>query len=340
MSAQQGTRRSLLGGSTLLLMALTPGALAQRPDPVPIPSPRPVEEVQVQEETETAVQQDRQDREAAEALRGGADAVPEAQEAAIVPEGYVRIAVDVDGDGQYDRTQVIPEAILRQASRPDAGGQADSAGIDADSAMSPEGPSPITLSGTIREILDVTLSGLEQPHRVGRLEAEDGRMARVDFGPADRVGELELAEGDEVTLEGHRGMINDRPLLMATTLNKGDQSVQVERPDDRMLKRVRGTIESVRAVQFQGRDEETSIATVTMRSGVPRQVILGPSSKASEMALVQGDEVAMLVRPVRMNGRMGMIAEQIRRGDKTFNLQTDNAAPPGATKPPPTDGGR
>ena len=335
MSAQQRTRRGLLGGSTLLMMALTPGAMAQRPEPIPAPSPRPAEAVQVEEETETTVQQDRQDREAAEALRGGDDAAPEAREAAaVVPEGYVRIAVDVDGDGQYDRTQVVPEAMLRQAGQNEAGGQSDSVGINAESAMSPAGPSAITLSGTVREVRDVTLAGLDQPHRVGRLEAEDGRTARVDFGPANRVGELQLAEGDEVTLEGHRGMINDRPLLMATTLTKGGRSVQVERPDDRMTKRVRGRVESVRSVQFQGRDEETSVATVTMRSGVPRQVILGPSSKADEMALVQGDEVAMLVRPVRMNGRMTMIAQQVRRGDETFDLGTGDAAPSGTQQPP------
>lgn len=326
------TPRTLLGGLALLI---GPGAMAQTEvapaPPVVTPSlPVPAQEpAPSSTPSEAQQEQDQEDRALAESMKGRTEIDVSSVNLAI-PSGWVRIAVDLDNDGTFDSIETIHVDDLRQArmislerqglmsggtgqpvaDSPMEGERAEGQGEGTDETI----PDEVELTGTIQEVREFMLSGFSSPHRIARIETEDG-VAKVDFGPSDLSDELALDEGDEVTVVGHRGMINDRPVLMARTVTQGDTSFDVENPEDGMIKRIRGEVIGTRTVTFRSRDDDHVIAEIALRSGNTAEVILGPKSKLGDLELAEGDEVALLVRPARLNGQPAMAAEQVRVGD-------------------------
>ncbi|MEW4566780.1 hypothetical protein AB1L88_02845 [Tautonia sp. JC769] len=330
----------VLGGSPLLALLMPPIATAQQPDPppprpitvppspapAPAPAPGQVGQPAPTVAPETPAEQEREDRQLADSIRTETVTDPDSTRVAI-PSGWVRVAVDLDGDGTFDTIETLHLDDLSRARMAGADRQRRMSGGEAGGQQSPQiDPSradrrprddAITLSGTVREIQEFPLSGAASPHRIARVATDQG-TAKVDFGPADALHALEIAEGDEVTVIGHRGMINDRPVLMARSVSKGDNDVEVESPDDGMIKRVRGEVVSTRTVIFRGHDEDHLITEIELRGGNRAEVILGPKSKLDGLELKEGDAVALLVRPAMLNGGPAMAAEQIRFGDEVI----------------------
>lgn len=353
----QTTAAAWLGGAALLGL-LAPAATAQETAPPPgrpatLPPPATAEEVQETTPApaatpapapEAAEEQEREDRALAETMRTPAATAPAGVTVAI-PPGYVRIAIDLDNDGTFDAVETISADALRQARRLTderqlgglGAGGAGMPGAPAGMAPSPDFDE-IRLSGTVQDVREFRLAGLPSPHRIARLETDQG-VAKVDLGPAEALQAMGIEPGDEISVVGHRGMINDRPILMAREVAKGDQSTAIERPEDRRIKRVRGEILGLRSASFRTRDEEYLIAEVELRNGQQAEVILGPKAKVDELGLSEGDEVALLVRPARLNGRLAMAAEQVRAGDKAVAIAEPVEEPvqtePGSEKAEP-----
>jgi antitoxin component of MazEF toxin-antitoxin module len=293
---------------------------------------------------ETPAEQEREDRQLAESIRAETVTDPGSARVAI-PSGWVRVAVDLDGDGTFDtietlhlddlgRARMAGASRQRQMSGAGGGGQ-EPAAIDPQQADQRPQSDAIELSGTVQEIREFPLSGVASPHRIARVATDQG-TAKVDFGPADALHALEIQEGDEVTVIGQRGMINDRPVLMAQSVSKGEDAIEVESPDDGLIKRVRGEVVGTRTVVFRGHDEDHLITEIELRSGNRAEVILGPKSKLDGLELKEGDAVALLVRPAMLNGGPAMAAEQIRFGDEVIAV-SDPVEQPVRTETDPLD---
>ena len=338
MTHRRRPTAGLLGGSALLALLLAPAAIAQQDRPAQPEQPQdpaateldPERPAQAEDAPPADPPQEVQDRQLAESMD---DELPPNQggrrrgTAMMIPEGWARIAIDYNGDGRVDAVETIYTADLimarnRSVQRRQGGNVGQGArGGQAMGSPDRSGPQSTELSGTIREIREFNLAGFDQPHKIARVETGEGRVAKVDFGPTDQLQNVNLQQGDEVTVRGRRGMINDRPLLMAQEITKGQQTATIRRPSDRMLKRVRGQVQGTREANFRGRREPHVIARVNLRGGRTAPIILGPKSKVSNLNLSEGDSVAMLVRPGRLNGRLAMIAEQIRSGDQTIEIR-------------------
>lgn len=342
----------VLGGSPLLALLMPATTTAQQPDPPPprpitvppAPAPAPGQEGQQAPRinAETSVDQRREDRQLAESIRSETVTDPGSARVAI-PSGWVRVAVDLDGDGTFDAVETLHIDDLSRARMASAnrqrqrigGGSQDTGMIAPRQADQRPQSDTIELSGTVREIREFPLSGVASPHRIARVATDQG-TAKVDFGPADALHALEIGEGDEVTVIGHRGMINDRPILMARSVSKGEGSIDVQSPDDGMIKRVRGEVIGTRTVIFRGHDEDHLVSQIELRGGNRAEVILGPKSKLDGLELKEGDAISLLVRPALLNGEPVMAAEQIRFGDQVIAV-SDPVEDPVQTETDPLD---
>jgi hypothetical protein len=123
---------------------------------------------------------------------------------------------------------------------------------------------------------------------------------------------------------------------MAQSVSKGEDAIEVESPDDGLIKRVRGEVVGTRTVVFRGHDEDHLITEIELRSGNRAEVILGPKSKLDGLELKEGDAVALLVRPAMLNGGPAMAAEQIRFGDEVIAV-SDPVEQPVRTETDPLD---
>ena len=139
--------------------------------------------------------------------------------AMLKPTGFIRIAADYDGDGQYDVVETIyamDYVAARDASR---------------QRMDSMNRRPRSVNGELTNLKQIELSGYGGPHMVGRVRTDRGTAAKVDFGPVAQVESLGMTEGDRVDVEGRRGRINDKAMLLATKITSDGKTVQVDRPE-------------------------------------------------------------------------------------------------------------
>jgi hypothetical protein len=219
----------------------------------------------------------------------------------LVPVGWVSVAVDYDNDNKFDGYETIYYYDLVDARN---------------KSWQRRGPRSAheearTISGEISNLKSVNLSDGDE-HRLAKIETEQGNTVRVDLGRTKKVQQLQLSDGDSVTIKARPARLNDKAMWVATSINSGGKSLSIERKDDRGLKRMQGTIEDMQTMDFKNKDGEFSIATVKTNGDKEKKVILGQTNKLNKLNLSQGDEVQLLVRRGRMNNEEICIAEQVR----------------------------
>ena len=250
--------------------------------------------------------------------------------------GYVRVGIDFDNDGTYDRVERIyvldlEDARDRTRQRSGRTGTMAAGRRDTGRVGTPGRDGQSRPFEYIRgEVANLSAVGLtdEMEHRVARVRADDGRVAKVDFGPLEQESGFEVEEGDEVSVYGVRGRINDRTVLMARRVVRDGESFDIVRTRNSSQKRLRGTVKALVQMSFDDRDGEFSVARVETVGGRNRVVILGPTAELDELDLARGDEIAAIVRPATIAGKPALTASQVscdgevvfvaRKDDKSF----------------------
>ena len=89
------------------------------------------------------------------------------------------------------------------------------------------------VQGEITRLFTRSFRGRDQQFDVAKVELNGGRMETVILGPANRLRNLDLQEGDTVQLLVRRGRYNDEPALIADQVRAGEQTVRVTEPEGR-----------------------------------------------------------------------------------------------------------
>lgn len=245
----------------------------------------------------------------------------------VSPISWVRVATDYDNDGRFDAVETIYYYDLQKARRSSRDrADRDGRGMKQDNMQAKRGSQrkQETVQGEIVELRKEQFAGMDDRCVIARIESRNGETAKAVLGPHSQIEDLDLSEGDNITVRGVRGRINDKSMLFARMVKAGGDQVSINMPSPRGLKRVRGDIRSTRMAKFRNQDEKHLVAEVELVSGKRETVNLGPKSRVQDLDLQQGDEVSLLVRPGRINGESAMIAEQIQFDDQTVKLPRPN----------------
>lgn len=89
--------------------------------------------------------------------------------------------------------------------------------------------------GQIANLRTARFRGQDQQFRVAQIELNDGDTETVILGPQERLGNLNLQQGDDVRLLVRPGRLNDESVLIAEQVRANERTVRIERPDDRRL---------------------------------------------------------------------------------------------------------
>ncbi|QDT14456.1 hypothetical protein [Alienimonas californiensis] len=231
------------------------------------------------------------------------------QHAAVLkPTGFISVGADYDGDGRIDAVETIyalDYVAARDASR---------------QRMDRASQRPRKVDGELTNLRKIELSGYGGPHMVGRVRTDRGTVAKVDFGPAAQVEELKLTEGDRVDVEGRRGRINDRAMLLASKVSSDGNTVQIDRPKPSGLRRVKGEITGLKNVRFRGFGDQSVIADMRLVSGREVTVNLGEKTKLAPLTLEQGDEISLIARPGSLNDEPALIATLVYADGQTADV--------------------
>ena len=87
-----------------------------------------------------------------------------------------------------------------------------------------------TVAGTVVGVKTVPIVGTRIVHRVVRLQTEDGSRRVADLGPTDQTDGLDIARGDELTVEGVPVMTADMRITAGRRVTKGDREARVNYP--------------------------------------------------------------------------------------------------------------
>jgi len=84
----------------------------------------------------------------------------------------------------------------------------------------------------------VRFKNYEQPFVIGEVKIQSGQEDRerktlVNFGPANRLQDLQLGEGDRVRILAREGSINGEQAMIAEEVRLDDDAVRLRRPQDR-----------------------------------------------------------------------------------------------------------
>jgi hypothetical protein len=177
-----------------------------------------------------------------------------------------------------------------------------------------------TVEGEIQDLKTIRLMGMKQPLVIARLETEEGRRAKVALGQKNRLRKLHLSDGDAINVRGFRGTINKKGMLLARTVMKDGQSVDVKPPRARKMDYMKGEIQDLRTTTFRGRDGDYLVAKVKTDEGKTATVNMGRKNKLNKLNLSEGDTVHVLGRPGKMNDREAVIAARIHANETTVNV--------------------
>lgn len=237
----------------------------------------------------------------------------------LEPEGWITIAVDRDGDGRFDAVETIHAYDLqraRQASRRRQDQQYASqyrAQRRQESQMNlMDERQMFRVQGKLADTRTIQLRGAEGKELIGRVQTQEGRVAKVALGPKNQLEKLNLQEGDPVTVLGQVGAINDRAMLIARDVQANGDTVRVERPPAAQgLRHFSGEIEKTRTAKLRNVDQKQTVARVRLNEGPTLDVILGPQEDMEKLNLRQGDQVAFLGYKARLDRRPALVAEEV-----------------------------
>lgn len=277
----------------------------------------------------------------------------------LTPEGWVRIGYDLDDDGNFDTYEYISYYDLKKAresseqkmrakkgqrdfsrayfdtrqnqrkgrsqSQQQAGsGQGQDQGQGQEMSLSQSRQAGERwkfdrIQGTIKEMKSVDLTSMDEPHSVARMKLENGRMAKVDLGPQRKVEEYKLKTGDTLIIFGTSGRINDKPMLMAHWIEYDNRVVSIRRPQDKNMRRYKAEV--VKTKETNVRDSGNLLmARVKFEDGRTTIVNLGPSDTLKAYNVKPGVKIDMLTRPVNIDGKRALVAEQLMIGDKVVDI--------------------
>jgi hypothetical protein len=240
----------------------------------------------------------------------------------LEPEGWIKIAVDRDGDGRFDAVETIHAFDLeraRQVSQQRRQDQQHASQYRAREARR-QGPrmsrmnerQMFRIEGKLMDTKTIQLRGIEGKELIGRVQTQDGRVAKVALGPQNQLKNLNLQEGDQVAVLGKVGAINDRAMLIAYDVRANGNTIRVNRPPGvQGLRHFSGEIEKTRTAKLRNVDQKQTVARVRLDEGPTMDVILGPQSDVQRLNLQQGDEVAFLGYQARLDRRPALVAEEV-----------------------------
>ncbi len=175
--------------------------------------------------------------------------------------------------------------------------------------------------GTIQKLESKRLVGMRDRHAIATIQTYDGQTVQVDLGPRNQITDLNLSQGDQVTISGTLGMLNDRPIVIATEIQTQDDMVQIQREQPRHYIRIAGEVLDTQNVSFQGVDEQHTVAAIELPSGQTALIDLGPTNEVQNLNIQSGQRIAVLGTPVRIDGQRALQAHQVRAQNQIARIQ-------------------
>jgi hypothetical protein len=188
-----------------------------------------------------------------------------------------------------------------------------------------------TINGQILRTQEIKLPEMKERLLVALLRTDQGRRALAVLGPVQELQDLDLNQGDQVSVQGLCLHMDGHPVCLTQQLRAHGQTLQAaQRANEKMVRpssQVRGKVIRTKEIDLPGINEEVMVAVVQGEDGQKYIAGLGTAEDLDRVQLGRGDQVTirgpefrigdhrfLLGRELNANGQTVRIGESERRG--------------------------
>ena len=159
------------------------------------------------------------------------------------------------------------------------------------------------VSGAIASTKRVSVRDTQ--HLIATVEQENGRRIVVDLGPANKLNNIDLQQGDRLSARGPAILVGDKRIMLAQQVQVNGQPAQIQRSG----RQLNGTVVRVQNPSVSG--EKHRLVTLETSDGRNLLVDLGPTRNLQDLEIKEGDEITVSGPMVRVQDRRVVMARQV-----------------------------
>lgn len=183
----------------------------------------------------------------------------------------------------------------------------------------------VTFNGTVDGFRKVNLQdseGKQDEHTFVRIRLEDDDARVVSLGSRLIVTDLDLEKGDEISVSGRNARIDNRDVLVASSIEVDDKLFRVRkhnRPDTGQQFPITGTVKDVSMTSLSDNSREKNLLIrMELENGKTCVVDLGQGTTLSDLDIEEGSEIRLQGKKTKVDGKSIIVARTISvDGDTT-----------------------
>lgn len=185
---------------------------------------------------------------------------------------------------------------------------------------------PRTVHGTVKQVREFELAGVEAKQSFARIETEDGNRLVVHLGPTDRIKNIDIGANDEITILAKPGRVNNRMVLTAERIRVDGRTIDVQPPMGERLKVIKGRVIDKRVERFHDVNDESLLVRVRDDIGQTYVVSLGSTSRIDDRDVERGEKIKILAQPTVLDNRPILMAKSVSIDGDTLEIQPLSAS--------------
>jgi hypothetical protein len=178
--------------------------------------------------------------------------------------------------------------------------------------------------GNVTQTREIELPGMEDRMMVGMVKTDQGQQSLVCFGPREDLENVQISQGQPLTIEGPVFHIGGKKLVLAQRLRADGQTVDINqqfRPEKQgNSQQVRAQIMETRQIELPGISKQLMVALVKSDQGRNFLVCLGPADRLGDLRLRQGEQISTQGPCFRFEGHRFVMARQVNANGQTIQV--------------------
>ncbi len=159
-------------------------------------------------------------------------------------------------------------------------------------------------------------------HLIVKMEKPDGSEFIVELGPASKLQQLNIAEGDHISVRGPMTKVGDRKVLIAQALRVDGNSQGLEKIQ-RNGQQFRGEVAGTRSSKVRGKKH--SFVILASANNKKKLVDLGPADDLN-VDPKEGDQISITAVPIKVDDRVVLMAQEVRCNGKKCEIDRTGKA--------------
>lgn len=208
---------------------------------------------------------------------------------------------DNDGDGTYDYDTYYTFSDVSDEEK------------EKSDSQKPQNSKRQRVSGKVANVKKVSVN--DTKHCLVKLQGGEGKRGRyIDLGPAEKLTDFDIEEGDKISAQGPVIKVNDRRVLVAEKLTMNGNSQSITRNDHK----VTGEVVDTKKMDIRGRSHLIAVIE-TNKNGRKRMVDLGAANRI-EQSIEEGDKITVTGAPVKVKNKKLILAQTLTANGDSIEI--------------------